>query len=117
MRSDTYIEEIARPSNTGTVDISKVEQVKKPRQSNAWLNFLPFIEVPYKPLSRKKSDPVRSLSRKQGDCVASHLTSCSKYSIKESQYHFRRRQTNQRPPPRSLEWLDHLKLVRQILTM
>lgn len=117
MRSDTYIEEIARPSNTGTVDTSKVEQVRKPRQSNAWLNFLPFIEVPYKPLSRKKSDPVRSLSRKQGDCVASHLTSCSKYSTKESQYHFRRRQTNQRPPPRSLEWLDHLKLVRQILSM
>ncbi|CAB4023892.1 Hypothetical predicted protein, partial [Paramuricea clavata] len=47
MRSDTYIEEIARPSNTRTVDTSKVEQVMKPRQSNAWLNFLPFIEVPY----------------------------------------------------------------------
>ncbi|CAB4043404.1 Hypothetical predicted protein, partial [Paramuricea clavata] len=57
MRTDTYIEEIARPSNTRTVDTSKVEQVMKPRQSNAWLNFLPFIEVPYKSLSRKKSDP------------------------------------------------------------
>jgi hypothetical protein len=69
MRSDTYIEEIASHSNTGTVDLIKVEQVKKPRQSNAWLNFLPFIEVPSKPLSRKKGDPVRLLSRKQGDCV------------------------------------------------
>ena len=117
MRSETYIEEIASHSNTGTVDISKVTQVKKLRQFNAWLSFLPFIEVASKPLSRKKGDPVRLLSRKQGDCVASHLTSCSKNSIKESQYHFRRRQTNLRSPPRSLEWLDHLKLVRRIMTM
>jgi hypothetical protein len=85
MRSETYIEEIASRSNTGTVDISKVTQVKKRRQSNAWLNFLTFIEVPSKPLSRTKGDPETLLSRKQGDCVASHLTSCSKNSIKESQ--------------------------------
>jgi hypothetical protein len=44
MRSETYIEEIASRSNRGTVDISKVTQVKKRRQSNAWLNFLTFMK-------------------------------------------------------------------------
>jgi hypothetical protein len=81
MRSETYIEGIASRSNTGTVDISKVTQVKKRRQSNAWLHFFTFIEVPSKPLSRKNGDPVTLLSRKQGNSVASHLTSCSNNSI------------------------------------
>lgn len=36
-------------------------------------------------------------------------------AILETQYHFRRRKTSRRPPCRSIEWLEHLMLVRSIM--
>ena len=61
----------------------KLEQVKQPEQTNAWLNYLPLMEAPFLPPSKKKRNPLKSLLSKQDDCAVLHNTSCYKNNFNE----------------------------------